>query len=144
MHLMLDTDVVVAAVRSDAGASRRLLVAALERRYVLLLSVPLIIEYEAVLTRAEHLAAAGLSVAEVMVILDALVADAEPVRLSFLWRPQLRDPADDMVLETALNGPAEWLVTFNRRHFGPAAERFTLEVVSPGDALQRLRSHEKE
>lgn len=59
------------------------------------------------------------------VILDALVAVGEAVRLSFLWRPTLTDPADDMVLETAVNGRAELLVTFNRRHFKTAARKFS-------------------
>lgn len=135
---MLDTSVLVAALRSDAGASRLLLAGALDRRYALLVSVPLMVEYEAVLLRAEHLEASELSAREVGVILDALAAVAEPVRLSFLWRPLLGDPADDMVLETAVNGRAELLVTFNRRHFTKAARRFQTRVASPGEALARL------
>lgn len=138
VRTVLDTSVLVAALRSDAGASRRLLVGALDRRYVLLASVPLMIEYEAVLGRTEHLEASKLSAREVGVILDALASVIEPVRLSFLWRPLLSDPADDMVLETAVNGRAELLVTFNRRHFVRAARRFETTVASPAEALARL------
>ena len=138
MRLVLDTDVVVAGIRSDAGASRRLLVAVLQRECQLLLSVPLIIEYQAVLTRAEHLAGSRLSVSDVGELLDALVGVAEPVRSAFLWRPMLRDPDDEMVLEAAVNGQADRLVTFNRRDFRIAGERFGIVICSPGDAVKTL------
>jgi putative PIN family toxin of toxin-antitoxin system len=128
----------VAAIRSDAGASRRLLVAALNRRLTLLVSVPLLIEYQAVMTRAEHLVAARLSDGDIGVLLDAVAAVAEPIRLAFLWRPSLRDPDDDMVLETAVNGRADAIVTFNVRDFDAVAPRFGISVLSPGEALGRL------
>ncbi len=83
VRMVLDTTVLVAALRSAAGASRQLLVAALEKKFELLLSVPLMIEYESVLTRKEHLKAAGLKEAEVKELLDALAAVAEPVVPSF-------------------------------------------------------------
>jgi len=138
--LVLDTDVMVAAIRSDAGASRRLLVAALRRRCVLVLSVPLAIEYEAVMTRPEHLAASGLTVREVGELLDAVMLVAEPVRLAFLWRPQLRDPDDDMVLEAAINGQADRLVTFNLRHFAAGGAEFSIGTCVPGVALTAMEA----
>jgi predicted nucleic acid-binding protein len=128
----------VAAIRSEAGASRRLLVAALRRRFTLLVSVPLLVEYQAVMTRTEHLTASGLTSDDVGVLLDAVASVGEPVRLAFLWRPTLRDPDDDMVLEAAVNGQADAIVTFNRRDFGLAAERFGIEVLSPGAAIERV------
>jgi putative PIN family toxin of toxin-antitoxin system len=139
MRLVLDTDVMVAALRSDAGASRQLLVAALEGRVTLAVSVPLMFEYEAVLMRAEHLAASGLSAKEMNAVLDAVAAVAEPVHLSFLWRPALSNPDDDMVLETAANGAAHRIVTFNKRDFGDAAERLGCGVALPGEVLHELR-----
>jgi putative PIN family toxin of toxin-antitoxin system len=138
VRLVLDTATVVAAIRSDAGASRRVLVAALERRFTLVASVALLIEYESVMTREEHLAVAGLSVADVATLLDAVALVAEPVRLAFLWRPTLRDPDDDMVLEVAVNGAADAIVTMNRRDFVPAAQSFAIEILSPGAAAARL------
>ena len=138
LRLILDTAALVAAIRSDAGASRRLLVAALERRFTLLASVPLMIEYQAVTTRREHLKTSGLSADDVDVLLDAVAAVAEPVRLAFLWRPAVRDPNDDMVLEAAVNGRADAIVTFNIRDFGEAARRFGVEVLRPGAAWQRV------
>ena len=118
---MLDTDVLVAAVRSDRGASRALLTNALERRYSVLASVPLMLQYESVLTRPEHLTAAGISAADVEVLLNSIALVVEPIRISDLWRPVLPDSGDDLVLETAVNGQADVVVTFNRRHFVPAA-----------------------
>ena len=137
---MLDTDVMVAALRSDRGASRQLLLAALNRQFELLLSVPLMLEYEAVLTRAEHLAASGLNGAEVGRVLDDLAAVARPVRLAFRWRPRLPDPDDDMVLETAINGRASAVVTFNRRDFAEAGKEFDCAIILPAAALQEIRS----
>jgi putative PIN family toxin of toxin-antitoxin system len=144
LRLVLDTDVLVAALRSDRGASRQLLISALDRRIELLVSVPLMLEYEAVLTRPGHLEASGLTAAEVNEILDALAKVLTPVRLRFLWRPRLKDPADEMVLETAVNGGADRLVTFNMRHLAEAARDFGIWVLRPCDAWKEVqRQNEK-
>ncbi len=137
---VLDTDVMVAALRSSRGASRRLLLGALDGSFQLLLSVPLILEYEAVLSRPEHLAACGLSAAEIGRVLDDLAGIAQPVSLSFRWRPRLTDPNDDMVLETAVNGNADAIVTFNQRDFEAAIRDFGCAVILPGAALGQIRS----
>jgi len=128
----------VAAIRSRLGASNRILAAGLERRLTLLVSTPLLIEYEAVMTRAEHLKASGFEAENVEAILDAVAATAEPVRLAFLWRPAVRDPDDDMVLETAANGQADAIVTYNRRDFVAVAQRFGIEVWLPSEAIRKL------
>ncbi|WP_232302723.1 PIN domain-containing protein, partial [Elstera litoralis] len=70
--------------------------------------------------------------------LDYLAGLVEPVQLHYLWRPQLGDVADEMVLETAINGTADCIVTFNTRHFGPAT-RFGIEAIWPEEALRRIR-----
>ncbi|MGH9503406.1 MAG: PIN domain-containing protein [Terriglobales bacterium] len=131
---------VVSALRSDRGAFRLLLLAALNQDFELLLSVPLILEYEAVLTRPQHLAACGLSSTDVGRVLDDLAAVARPVRLAFRWRPRLSDPDDDMVLETAINGSAKAIVTFNQRNFAPGTKGFSCAVILPAEALQQIRS----
>ena len=143
MRVVLDTDVLVAALRSDYGASRQLLISALDRKVEVLVSVPLMLEYEAVLTRPEHLEASGLTSSQVNAVLDALVKVSIPVPLRFLWRPRLKDPADEMVLETAVNGAAEWLVTFNLRHLASAAREFGIRAARPCDAQREVRRHEK-
>jgi predicted nucleic acid-binding protein len=104
-----------------------------------LVSVPLMVEYEAVLTRPEHLAAAGVTAEEVNEVLDALATVLVPVRFRFLWRPKLKDPADEMVLETAVNGCADRLVTFNVRHLAVAAAEFGIRVSRPNEAWKECR-----
>ncbi len=143
MRLVFDTDVIVAALRSSQGASRQLLIGAMDRSFEVVASVPLIIEYEAVLTRPEHLEASGLTSHEINDVLDALVKVSIPVPFWFLWRPRLKDPADEMVLETAVNGEADWLVTFNLRHLAIAAREFGIRVMRPCDAWKEIRKHEK-
>ena len=138
MRLVLDTNIVVAGLRSPTGASAALVEQALDRRFTLLLSVPLVLEYEATCSDPTHRIASGLSESEVGTVISALCAVAEPVESWFLWRPQLRDPADEMVLETAVNGRADALVTFNSRDFGDAPGTFGVEVLSPREALRRL------
>ncbi len=137
--MVLDTDVVVAAMRSPGGASAAILQAARQGRATLLLSVPLALEYEAVCSKAEHRLAAGLTDRQVEVFLDAVIAMATPVEPHFLWRPQLRDANDEMVLETAINGRADALVTFNMRDFGTAPSRFGVEALLPREVMARLR-----
>lgn len=141
MRLVLDTAAMVAAIRSDRGASRVLLRSALEQRrgLTLLISVPPLVEYEAVMTRPDHLEAAGLSAADVEVLLDGVARVAEPVRLAYLWRPTLADADDDMVLEAAVNGRADAIVTFNLRDFGAPVEQFGIAVLPPGEAVRRLK-----
>ena len=141
---MLDTDVLVAALRSRSGASWQLVDRALKREFTLLLSVPLVLEYEAVLTREEHRKVHGLSVPEVDELINSLVSVAESVQIRFLWRPLLSDPTDDMVLETAVNGRADLLVTFNQEDFAAAAKAFALKIVRPSEALHRLRANTRE
>ena len=136
----MDTNVVVAGLRSPTGASAALLGNALDGTFTLLLSVALALEYEAVCRDPDQRIASGLSEAEVATIVTALCAVAEPVATRFLWRPQQHDPADEMVLEAAVNGTAEVLVTFNRKDFGRAPARFGIALLSPQEALRKLAS----
>lgn len=139
MRLVLDTSVIVAATRSDAGASRQLLVAALQKQFDLLLSVPLVLEYEAVLKRPEQISASRATDQDIDKLLDALIAVASPVHRAFFWRPLLRDADDDMVLEAALSGNAELLVTFNKRDFQPGADNLGIGLATPREALKRIK-----
>jgi hypothetical protein len=106
-------------------------------------SVPLMIEYEAVLMRSEHLAAARLTSSEANLVLDALAAVCEPIALGFLWRPRLMDPGDEMVLETAVNGRVRHLVSFNVRDLGPVARQFGIRVETPPAAWKEVLAYEE-
>lgn len=152
MRVVLDTDVTIAAMCSPRGASARktrrsgsrnatssaLLRATRSASVTLLLSVALAIEYEAVCHEPEHQIAAGLSPQEVSQFVTAVIALAEPVTIHYLWRPQLRDPNDEMVLEVAVNGQADAIVTFNRKDYGSVTESFNLEVLLPAQMIKRI------
>lgn len=139
MRVVVDTDVIVTAMRGPSGASAAILRTARQGNITLLVSVPLAMEYEATCSEAEHQLAASLSQREIRIFLDAVVAMAEPVKTHFLWRPQLRDPGDEMVLETAVDGRADALVTFNVRDFGTVPARFGIELMIPREAIGRMR-----
>jgi putative PIN family toxin of toxin-antitoxin system len=138
MLLVLDTDVIVSAMRSPTGASAELLRLVRQKRLLMGVSVALALEYEAVCLRAEHVDASGLMQQDALIFVDAVVAMAEPIAVHYRWRPQLRDPSDEMVLEAAVNAKADALLTFNLRHFQPAALSFGLEVQRPGEFLRSL------
>lgn len=139
MKVALDTDVIVAARRSRSGASNALLRALRAGQLEAVASVPMMLEYEAVLMRVEHREAMGLSEQQVQAFLDDLAALVTPVVPYFLWRPRLRDPDDEMVLDAAVNGAADAIVTFNTRDFLPAASLFTVQILTPAEALWQLR-----
>jgi putative PIN family toxin of toxin-antitoxin system len=139
LRVVLDTNVLVAALRSESGASRQLLLALRDGRFSAVVSVPLFVEYEAVLKRAELLKETQLSLHDIDGLLDIVAACCEQTDIHFSWRPQLRDPKDEMVLETALNSRADALVTFNRADFEMACANLGMELLSPSQFLERLR-----
>jgi putative PIN family toxin of toxin-antitoxin system len=136
-RLVLDTNVLVAASRSSQGAAFALVQAVRHGQARMCCSPALFLEYEEVLKRAEHLATSGWSVLDVDAVLAELAGFVEPVKTHYRWRPQLRDPADEMVLEAAVNGVVDAIVSFNLRDFGPAA-RFGMPVLLPRQVFQRF------
>ena len=137
VRLVLDTNVIVAAFRSRRGASNVLLRLVDARRVTPLCSTALFLEYEAVLSRAETRAITGHGLDDVAAIMRALAALCEPVDISFRIRPMLRDADDEMVLEAALNGRADAIVTHNVRDFAPI-QGSGLEIATPGEIVGRL------
>jgi predicted nucleic acid-binding protein len=104
----------------------------------LVANVALALEYEATCRLAEHRLASGLDLDRVEIFADAVIAMADPVESHFIWRPQLRDPGDELVLEAAVNGHADAIVTFNLRDFGIVPQRFGIELLMPAEALRRI------
>jgi len=116
-----------------------LLDTALSGRVEVLISTALVLEYEAVLTRAEHLRVSELTREEVNGLLDAICRKATQVTIQWQWRPQLHNPDDEMVLEIAINGYADAIVTFNQADFIHATRQFDLKVFSPREALEKVK-----
>ncbi|WP_422027514.1 putative toxin-antitoxin system toxin component, PIN family [Pyruvatibacter mobilis] len=137
MRLVLDTNVIVAAFRSRNGASNLLLRLVDQGVVTPLCSTALFLEYEAVLSREETRKATGHSLKDVAAVMSALAAVSSGVDISFRTRPMLADAADEMVLEAALNGEAEALVTHNVKDFRPAL-KLGVTVATPGEIVRRL------
>ena len=134
-RIVLDTNVLVSASRSRQGASYRLLSLIGSSEFEICLSVPLVIEYEAALLK--YIDELPIGHRDVAMLLDYVVSVAHHQEIFFLWRPFLRDPKDDMVLELAVAADAGQLVTYNVRDF-KGAEDFQVKVVTPGDYLTGL------
>ena len=135
---MLDTSVVVAGLRTRLGAGNAVLRLVANRRLILLATPPLFLEYEEVLKRPEQRLAHGLTLEDLDDFLAEFAALIEPVELHFRWRPQSRDPNDEMLLEAAINGRADALVTYNVPDFIAAGERFGIPIIRPPDLLKKV------
>ncbi len=138
MRIVLDTSVLVAAARSRRGASYALVSSIPSPRFEICLSVSLYLEWQAVLTRPQHLPP-GMTPGDAMGLLRYLAAQAHLQDIHFLWRPCLRDPDDDMVLELAVASRCSYIVTHNIADFRNASE-FGVAPIRPGDFLNLLRS----
>jgi putative PIN family toxin of toxin-antitoxin system len=125
---VIDTNVVIAAFRSSRGASFRLLELLGDFRWQPLISAPLILEYESVAKReAERL---GIEDWAVDAVIDRFCAQGRQTAIHFRWRPFLRDPDDEFILDLAVAGQADAIVTYNLRDF-VGATTFGIQVVTP-------------
>lgn len=134
-RVVLDTSVLVAGLRSRRGASALVLELVGRGLVGVVLSVPLVLEYEAVLKRPGVVPA--FSEAHIDALLDGLCALAERRGVHFLWRPQLRDPSDEALLELAVAAGGIPIVTFNADHFR-GAEHFGVKVWTPQELLRAI------
>jgi putative PIN family toxin of toxin-antitoxin system len=137
MKVVFDTSLLVAAVRSKQGASYALVSALPSEQFQICLSVSLYVEWQAVLTRTEHLPP-NQKAENALAFLRYLASVAHLQDIYYLWRPQLRDPNDDMVLELAVAAQAKYIVTHNIRDFQNL--KFDVVAITPADFLKLLRS----
>jgi putative PIN family toxin of toxin-antitoxin system len=137
--VLLDTNIVRAGFVSPAGASRLLLRAVLTGKATAVASTALLLEYEDVLLRPETLRRAGIAAQDALAFLDGLCAVCQPVTVQVCWRPQSPDSSDDLVIDAAVNGQANTIVTFNLRDLRTPAARFGIATEPPADTLRRLR-----
>lgn len=139
-RIVLDTDIIIAGMRSPTGASATLILMALDKQFEMLASVPLFFEYEAKCTSPLHWTEAGLTKSQADIFVNGLASLIKPIKTHYLWRPLLRDPNDEMVLEVAVNGHADAIVTFNFRDYGNIPDKFGIQLLKPAQALRRLRN----
>ncbi len=133
--IVMDTSVWIAALGSRLGASFRLLEGIDSRRFVLNVSVPLILEYESVAKReAKRL---GLTTGDIDDLIDYICAVAKHWQISYLWRPTLSDPGDEMILELAVTARSSAIITFNEKDFS-AASQFGIRILRPGVFLKEI------
>lgn len=132
-QIVADTNVFVTALRSQFGASYKLFSLIDEDIYQLNLSVPLALEYEAVAKRM--IGEIALSEKEVDDILDFIINNSNHWQIYYLWRPQLKDPGDDMVLELAVTANCNYIVTYNVNDF-KGIEKFGIKAITPKEFLE--------
>jgi putative PIN family toxin of toxin-antitoxin system len=135
LHHVLDTNILIAALRSRRGASARLLSLVGTGLFEIHLSVPLVLEYEEVLTRQR--AELGLTQEEVSDLVDSLCAVARLHTVYFTWRPALRDRKDEFVLDLAVTAQCEAIVTYNKRDF-TGVESYGVRVLTAREVLQEV------
>lgn len=133
--IVLDTNILVAGLSSNQGASYRLLQLVGREKFVTALSVPLVLEYEAVLKKKKNLH--RLTTDQVADVIDYLCLVSVRQKVFYLWRPLLPDPKDDMVLELAVAASCSHIITFNKRDF-LGAEQFDIKIVTPQEFLKQI------
>ncbi len=134
--IVLDTNVIIAALRSKRGASYKVLSLVGTHQFEIHDSVALILEYEDVIQR--HREGLGLSNEEVSMFIDTLCSMAHHHKIYFIWRPFLTDPNDELVLELAVSAQCEYIVTHNIKDFR-GTEKFSIRAITPKEFLQIIR-----
>ena len=133
--IVIDTCVLISALRSRNGASFKLLSLIDSNKFTFSLSVPLVLEYEAVAKRMSR--NLGLSHSDIENIIDYLCSVGDHRKVHFLWRPNLKDPSDDFVLELAVEAECSYIVTHNIKDFKDI-KKFKLKAVTPQELLRKL------
>ena len=134
MRVVIDTNVIVSALKSTRGASHKLLLSLPEGKYLPCISVPLFVEYESVTKRVglvNH-----LKPEDVDVILNYILSKSSIRKVFYLWRPILKDPKDDLVLEVAVESQSKYIITFNKKDF-KGCEKFGLKAVTPQEFMKK-------
>jgi putative PIN family toxin of toxin-antitoxin system len=134
-RIVIDTNVLIAALRSKRGASHKLLMLLGSEKFSIHISVPLMLEYEDAAKRL--LGSIPLNEQEIDDILDYICAVAQEHRLFYLWRPHLKDPNDDMILELAVTANCDCIVTYNQKDFQGVGD-FGVKVITSQEFLKRI------
>lgn len=136
MNIVIDTNVIVSGLQSDMGYSHKLLEALPSREFDICISVPLVLEYESQLSK--HLPPEIFTKEDIEDFIDYICKIGNKTPIYYLWRPFLKDPFDDHVLELALASRSQYIVTFNKKDFKDA-ERYGIGIIKPGEFFEILR-----
>lgn len=131
--IVIDTNIIVSALKSRNGFSFDLLSIIDDKRFQVFISVPLVLEYEDAIKRNKS--KIKLTKLEIDTILDYICFASEKRKIFYLWRPFLKDPKDDMVLELAVESESDYIISFNKRDF-TGIEKFNLQVITPKEFLK--------
>jgi len=134
-RIVIDTNVVLSAVRSRQGASHKLLTKLGDEHFVVCISVPLVLEYEATLQKVQWPGKPNNKTIED--ILDYLCLIGEAVKPPYLWRPMAKDPKDEMLVELAVAGDCDRIITFNKRDLADVLG-LGIKLQTPGEFLQEM------
>jgi putative PIN family toxin of toxin-antitoxin system len=135
MRVVLDTCILYSALRSSTGASHRIVKSMPNPKFRPMVSTPVFFEYEEVLRRPKQFP--HLSPQDIEDFLDFISSACDHVRINFLWRPQLQDPEDDLILELAVSGQADAIITYNQRDF-VGSDQFGIRIISPGELIKEI------
>ena len=135
LNVVIDTNVIIAALRSKRGSAYKLLITLVEDLYLPNISVPLFVEYESVAKRQGMLE--GLGNEDIEAILDYVLSKSSIRKIFYLWRPFLKDPKDDFILELAVESQSEFIITYNKNDF-KGIEKFGVRALTPKELLKKI------
>ncbi len=133
--IVIDTNVVISALRSSKGASFKLISLLKQNKFTINISVPLILEYESILTR--EIKNLNLNLRDIEIFIDYICKIGKKYKIHYLWRPFLKDPKDDFILELAYTSKSNFIITFNKKDF-KGVNQFGVEVITPQEFLKLL------
>lgn len=136
MKVVIDTNVIISGLQSDMGYSYRLLEMLPDERFTICLSVPLVLEYEAQII--SNISQEVLSMSDIGVFIDYICKIGSKVPIYYLWRPYLKDPFDDHILELAIASQSEYIITFNKKDF-KNIEQYGIKIVNPKEFIGLLQ-----
>ena len=136
INIVIDTNVLIYALKSKQGASHKLFLSLVENKFIPNISVPLFIEYESVAKRAGLVS--QLKVEQINSILDYFISQSNIRKIYYLWRPFLKDQKDDLVLEVAVESNSQYIVTFNINDFLGCEKHFGIKIVTPQEFIKLM------
>ena len=132
--IVIDTNVIISALKSNKGASFKLISLLTENKFKINISVPLILEYEEIIKR--EINSKIINKNDIESFIDYICYIGNPTKIYYLWRPFLKDPKDDMILELAFTSNSDYIITYNLKDFSEVYSNFKIKSIIPKDFLK--------